>query len=149
MNVNLSLVSAIIIVAFLLFGAGITLIGMLGLLRFKSFYERLHMVSMATSWGIGGIIIASLLYSWLVEGKLVFHELILSAFMIVTTPVTLMLLSRAAMNRDYSEDWRNIPASLLVRRPKAESNNTSTQQRPLTGVLEMEHLDKDKGDWSA
>jgi len=128
-SVHLSLLSAIIIVAFLLFGAGITLIGMLGLLRFKSFYERLHMVSLATSWGIGGIIIASLLYSWLVERKLVFHELILSAFMVVTTPVTVMLLSRAVMNRDYSEDWRNIPTSLLVRRP-----NTTQEAPQLEGV---------------
>ncbi|EJF91585.1 monovalent cation/H(+) antiporter subunit G [Bartonella tamiae] len=118
MNEDLPLWLAIIIVTFLLWGSALTLIGAIGLTRAKTFYERLHMPTLGTSWGVGGIIIASMIYSTFIEHRLVIHELLLTFFILVTTPVTLMLLSRAAMHRDHTENWREISRKTLPHRPE-------------------------------
>jgi multicomponent K+:H+ antiporter subunit G len=39
------------------------------------------------------------------------HELLITAFVFVTTPVTLMLLTRATMHRDKTDDSRQLPTS--------------------------------------
>lgn len=86
-----------------LVGAGLTLIGSLGLLRFKSFYERVHAPTLGSTLGAGAILIASAIYFSVLQTRLVLHEVLIAIFMTVTTPVTLMLLVRAALHRDWSE----------------------------------------------
>ncbi len=85
---------------FLVLGAGLTLIGTIGLVRLPSFYTRLHAPTLGTSWGTAGVVIASMIVSTAVEGRPVVHELLIGFFVTVTTPVTLMLLGRAALYRD-------------------------------------------------
>jgi len=103
---------ALIIVLLLLVGSGLTLLGAVGLVSFRNFYDRLHMPTLGTSWGIGTVLIASLCYhSWL-EGHLVVRELLITVFLVVTTPVTLMMLARAAVHRG-SHEWRDLPQELL------------------------------------
>lgn len=87
-----------------LVGAGLTLTGSLGLLRFKSFYERVHAPTLGTTLGAGAILIASAIYFSVSQTRLVLHEVLIAVFMTITTPVTLMLLVRAALHRDRSED---------------------------------------------
>ena len=48
--------AALPVAAFLLIGAGLTLIGSLGLLRLRSFYDRIHAPTLGTSWGTAGIV---------------------------------------------------------------------------------------------
>ncbi|CAM1637366.1 Na+/H+ antiporter subunit G [Bartonella apihabitans] len=103
---------SIVIVFFLLLGSGLTLIGAIGLNRAKSFYDRLHMPTLGTSWGVSGIIIASIIYSTVSGHKLISHSILLAIFIIVTTPVTLMLLSRAAMQRDQSSNSTELPEKM-------------------------------------
>ncbi|WP_297326883.1 monovalent cation/H(+) antiporter subunit G [uncultured Bartonella sp.] len=112
MNEDFPLWLSIIIVLFLLFGSGLTLIGTIGLSRAKSFYDRLHMPTLGTSWGISGIIVASIIYSTLSGHRLISHSILLAIFIIVTTPVTLMLLSRAAMQRDQSSNSKELPVNM-------------------------------------
>ena len=85
---------------FLLAGAGLTLIGSIGLVRLRTFYERIHAPTLGTSWGAGGIVIASMIAFTAMESRLVVHEILIWAFVTITTPVTLMLLGRAARYRD-------------------------------------------------
>jgi multicomponent K+:H+ antiporter subunit G len=81
-------------------GAAFTLLGSIGLLRLPTFYERIHPPTLGTTFGAAFICLASLLlFSWL-ESRVVVHELILVAFVVVTTPITFTLLVRAAMRRD-------------------------------------------------
>ena len=103
---------SIVIVFFLLLGSGLTLIGAIGLNRAKNFYERLHMPTLGTSWGVSGIIIASIIYSTVSGHKLISHSILLAIFIIVTTPVTLMLLSRAVMQRDQSSNSSELPEKM-------------------------------------
>jgi multicomponent K+:H+ antiporter subunit G len=92
--------AAVPIAALLLLGAGLTLIGAIGLLRLPSFFERIHAPTLGMSWGAAGILLASMAYFSVLGGRLAVHEVLIGVFVTVTTPVTLMLLGRAALFRD-------------------------------------------------
>jgi multicomponent K+:H+ antiporter subunit G len=83
-------------------GAGLTLIGCLGLLRLDSFYRRVHAPTLGTTLGTGGILIGSMICFSALETRLVLHEILIAVFVTVTTPVTLILLVRATLNREPS-----------------------------------------------
>ena len=85
---------------FLVVGAAITLIGSLGLLRLRTFYERVHAPTLGTTLGTAFIASASMIYFSMVGMRPVLHELLIIIFVIVTTPITLMILVRAAVFRD-------------------------------------------------
>lgn len=92
--------AAIVISIFLVIGSSLTLLGNIGLVRFRSFYERLHAPTLGTSWGTAATILASMLMFSLLNSRPVLHELMVGVFMMITTPVTLILLGRAALRRD-------------------------------------------------
>lgn len=105
----LPLWAAVLISLFLLVGSGLTLIGTIGLLRLKNFYQRLHAPTLGTTLGAGGILIASIIFSLLTETRPVLHELLIAIFVTVTTPVTMMLLGRASLFRDRTEKNDDVP----------------------------------------
>jgi multicomponent K+:H+ antiporter subunit G len=84
-------------------GAVITLIGSVGLLRLQTFYARVHAPTLGTTLGAGSILIASMLFFSVLQTRFVLHEILITLFVTLTTPVTLMLLTRAAMLRDRAE----------------------------------------------
>ncbi|MFO1331827.1 MAG: monovalent cation/H(+) antiporter subunit G [Rubrivivax sp.] len=90
---------AVLAALLVLAGAVLTLIGTLGLLRLRSFYARVHAPTMGTTLGAGCMLIASILLFSALESRPVLHEIAIGVFMTLTTPVTLMLLLRAAMQR--------------------------------------------------
>ncbi len=91
-------------------GSGLTLLGTIGLVRLNSFYDRLHAPTLGTSWGTLGIALASVILFSTLEQRPVIHELLIGLFVMLTTPVTLMLLGRAALHRDRAEGSRVVPA---------------------------------------
>jgi multicomponent K+:H+ antiporter subunit G len=93
----------------ILAGAAMTLVGSIGLLRLRRFYERVHAPTLATTLGIGSVLIASMLYFSVQQSRLVLHELLITVFVVVTTPVTLMVLTRAALYRDRREGDPDVP----------------------------------------
>jgi multicomponent K+:H+ antiporter subunit G len=97
-------------VAFLVVaGSSLALLGTIGLLRLRLFYDRLHAPTLGTSWGIGAIVLGSmLLFSWL-DSRPVLHEALIGIFVIVTTPATYLLLGRAAIHRDRAKGSANLP----------------------------------------
>jgi len=82
------------------FGAALALVGSFGLLRLPTFYERVHPPTMGTTGGAGLILVASMLLFSALESRIVLGEIVIAVFMVVTTPVTYMLLMRAAVHRD-------------------------------------------------
>ena len=94
--------AAVLTALFVLGGAGLTLIGSLGLLRLDNFYRRVHAPTLGTTLGAGGILIGSMLCFSVLETRLVLHEILIALFVTVTTPVTLILLVRATLSRDPS-----------------------------------------------
>lgn len=106
---DLPLWAALLIAFFLLIGAGLALIGSFGLYRLRNFYDRIHAPTLGTSWGTAGIILASVIYFSVVESRLVLHQLLIGVFVTATTPVTLILLSRAALYRDRVAGNPDVP----------------------------------------
>jgi multicomponent K+:H+ antiporter subunit G len=84
----------------LVVGGSMTLIGALGLLRLPSFYQRIHGPAIIVTLGAGGVLLASMLYFTALQARLAMHEVIIVAFIFMTTPVVSMLLMRAAIYRD-------------------------------------------------
>lgn len=101
--------AALLTALLLVLGAGLALVGSIGLLRLGSFYERIHAPTLGSTLGIGFVLIASMLFFSVLESRLVVHELLITALMVVTTPITLMLLARAALYRDRTEGNDEVP----------------------------------------
>lgn len=104
----------------LLVGAGLALIGSFGLVRFRNFYDRIHAPTLGTTLGIGSVLVGSMLFFTVMEGRAVLHELLIAVFMVLTTPVTLMLLARAALYRDRREGRLDVPRASPGRGPEGD-----------------------------
>jgi multicomponent K+:H+ antiporter subunit G len=83
----------------LIVGGLLVVIGSLGLLRMPDFYARMHPPTMGTTLGTGCVLIASMLVSSAVAGRPVIHEILITLFLVMTTPVSAMTLMTAAMAR--------------------------------------------------
>ena len=109
------LIVAIPVAFFVVLGATLTLIGALGFARLTSFYDRLHAPTLATSWGTASVMIASSLMFSFIDGRAIIHEFVIGACIILTTPVTLMMLGRAALMRDRAERSDALPEEMHIR----------------------------------
>jgi multicomponent K+:H+ antiporter subunit G len=84
-------------------GAAITFVGSLGLLQLQSFYKRVHAPTLGTTLGTACVALASMIYFSALGSRPVLHELLIVVFVTTTTPITLMVLVRAAAFRDKTE----------------------------------------------
>jgi multicomponent K+:H+ antiporter subunit G len=103
--------AALLTALLVLVGAAVTLIGSLGLLRLGNFYARIHAPTLGTTLGMASILAGSALCFSVLEVRPVVHEILIAVFVTLTTPVTLMLLVRAALYRDRTEGSRDVPAA--------------------------------------
>jgi multicomponent K+:H+ antiporter subunit G len=108
---DLPMWAATLTALFVLFGAAVSLIGALGLLRLRTFYERMHAPTLGTTIGAASILIGSMFCFSVLQSRIVIHEILILLFVTVTTPVTLMLLARTALYRDRSEGITSVPRS--------------------------------------
>ncbi|MDT9601061.1 monovalent cation/H(+) antiporter subunit G [Sphingosinicella rhizophila] len=101
--------AALLVALLVVAGAAITLVGSFGLLRLKSFYERVHSPTLGTTAGTALIILGSMLCFSVVQTKPLVHELLIALLVTLTTPVTLMMLVRAAIYRDRTSGSEAVP----------------------------------------
>ena len=92
--------ATILTATLLIAGAAVTLVGSLGLLRFSGFYQRAHAPTLGTTLAPIFIATTSIVYFSTLGIRPVLHELLIIVFVITTTPITLMVLVRAARFRD-------------------------------------------------
>jgi len=83
----------------LLLGSLFALIGALGLYKLPDFYMRLHGPTKATTLGVGGVVIASMIFFSNQNGSLSLHELLITLFLFLTAPVSAHILAKAAMQQ--------------------------------------------------
>jgi multicomponent K+:H+ antiporter subunit G len=93
-------VAALLVLA----GALVACLGSFGLLRLRTFYERVHPPTMGTTLGTALVLAGSILHFSMLGSRPVIHEILIGAMMVVTTPVTYMLLVRAALRRDGADE---------------------------------------------
>lgn len=79
-------------------GAVLTLIGSIGLYKLPDFYMRLHGPTKASTLGVGGILIASMIYFSLRHEGLSLHEFLITLFLFITAPIGAHLMSKAAIH---------------------------------------------------
>jgi multicomponent K+:H+ antiporter subunit G len=91
--------AALLVSVLVLAGAALTLIGCIGLLRLPTFFQRIHAPTLGTTLGTGAILIASMLFFTVAEGRPVVHEVLIAMFLTMTTPVSFILLAKAARHR--------------------------------------------------
>jgi multicomponent K+:H+ antiporter subunit G len=125
----------ILISVLLVGGACFGLVGSVGLLKLTDTMQRLHAPTKATTLGVGSALIGSMAAFALFEGKLSWHELMITLFLLLTAPVTGNLLAKAhihrAIQRDQlpetgvSDDWATFdtdgPSRLLPDIAEAEA----------------------------
>lgn len=87
------------VIAFLIIlGGAFALIGSWGLARLPSLMSRLHGPTKATTLGVGGCLIASMLYfpthglSWSA------HELLITLFLFITAPISANMIAKASLH---------------------------------------------------
>ena len=95
----MSLLIELLVCFFLLLGSFFALVGSIGMLRFRDFYMRLHGPSKATTLGVGGILLASMLYFSFAQQGLLVHELLITMFLVISAPVSAYMLSAAAKRK--------------------------------------------------
>jgi multicomponent K+:H+ antiporter subunit G len=93
----------------LVIGSLFALTGAIGLLRMREFLTRFHTPALGTSLGTLCILGASVLVFSAVGGRPVVHEILIYVFLIITAPVTAMLLVRAALYRKRERPLAHTP----------------------------------------
>ena len=94
----MSTIIEMLVALFVLLGAAFAFIGSLGLARLPDFFMRLHGPTKATTLGVGGVIIGSVLHFSTRGDGLSLHEVLISLFLFITAPVSAHMLAKAALH---------------------------------------------------
>ncbi len=97
MDQDLSLLAELLVAFFLVIGGFFALVGSIGLIRLQNTLQRLHAPTKATTVGVGGALIGSMLYFLLIENQLSFHELLITLFLFLTAPITANFIAKTYM----------------------------------------------------
>jgi multicomponent K+:H+ antiporter subunit G len=88
-----------IVSVLLLLGSIFTLIGAIGLARLPDFYMRLHGPTKSTTLGVGGVVLASVVYFSTHNDFASLHELLIPAFLFLTAPISAHMLAKAGIQQ--------------------------------------------------
>ncbi len=99
-------------------GSSLALIGSYGFARLRTFYDRLHAPTLGTTWGTGAVALASMALFSILGSRLVVHEALIAVFVLITAPVTMILLGRAAFHRDEAKDRQSHADSEAAPEPR-------------------------------
>lgn len=110
-EVALPLWAEVLIAALVLGGATIALLGSLGLVRLKSYFERVHAPSIIATMGCWLIMWATFVFFTATGQGLALHALLIAVLIAVTVPITTIFLMRAALFR-ARRAGRDVPPSV-------------------------------------
>ena len=78
-------------------GAGFALVGSLGLVKLSDFFRRLHGPTKAATLGVGGVMLASMVYFSVRGESPSLHEVLITLFVFMTAPISAHLLIKSAL----------------------------------------------------
>lgn len=87
------------VVLLLVMSGVFTLAAAVGVLRFKTFFQRLHPPALAFSFSAWCVSLATILYFSVQQGGLALHAWLIIIFLSLTVPVTTILLARTELFR--------------------------------------------------
>lgn len=99
----MELIFEILVTFFLIVSGVFGLVGSIGLVKLPDPMSRLHAPTKATTLGVGGVLIASILHSVLIEGHLSLHELLITLFLFLTAPITAHFIAKAHIHRNLKD----------------------------------------------
>ena len=70
-------------------------VGSYGLIKLKDTVQRLHAPTKATTLGVGGVLIASMIFFYAKTGHISVHELLITLFLFLTAPITANFIAKA------------------------------------------------------
>jgi multicomponent K+:H+ antiporter subunit G len=88
----------IAIAALILLGGAFALIGSWGLARLPGLMARLHGPTKATTLGVGGCLVASMLYFPAQGMEFSVHELLVTLFLFITAPISANMVAKAYLH---------------------------------------------------
>lgn len=103
----MNLLAEILVSFFLLVSGVFGLVGSFGLVKLRNTMQRLHAPTKATTLGVGGVLIASMLYFLLVKGSFSFHELLITLFLFLTAPITANFIAKTYLS--VNVDRKDLP----------------------------------------
>ena len=99
--------------ALLVLGGVFALVGAIGMLRFPDFFMRLHAPTKATTLGVGGVLLASMVLSW-GRGETGLQALLVTLFMFITAPVSANLMAQAALHLGLASQAGPAPGTAVA-----------------------------------
>jgi multicomponent K+:H+ antiporter subunit G len=94
----MSIVTESVVVVLVLVGASFTLIGSIGLARLPDLYSRLHGPTKSTTVGVGATLLGSATFFSAQNAAPSFHEILVTAFLFITAPVSAHLVVKTALH---------------------------------------------------
>lgn len=104
----------ILISVLLVIGGTFGVIGSYGLVKLPDPMTRLHAPTKAATLGVGGVLLASLLWFAFFSAAPSWHELLIVLFIFITAPITGLMIAKSHIHRSWQ--WHELPS------PKPDEN---------------------------
>ncbi|MEM6890075.1 MAG: Na+/H+ antiporter subunit G [Pseudomonadota bacterium] len=95
---TLDLLAPYAVALFLLIGAGFSLVGAIGLVKFNDPMTRLHAPTKIGTVGIGAMLVASILHSYVLANGSI-HEYLILVFLFVTAPISAQFICKVHIHK--------------------------------------------------
>ena len=133
MSAGVSVAEAIVSLLIVI-GSGFALVGSWGLVRLPSLMERLHAPTKATTLGLGAVLVASVVYFQLLQGEWTTHELLISAFLFLTAPISANMIAKVHLHRLRRKEPTEPPGPAGEPAPPSPAANWATHEAPHRGT---------------
>lgn len=110
----------VLISVHLVVGGVFLVIGAFGLVKLPDEMTRLHAPTKATTLGVGGTLIASMLFFWGVQNNVSIHEVLVTLFLFLTAPITAHFIAKAYLHKNQG---------VKVQTPKVPSNGLGSEKK--------------------
>ena len=100
----MSFIAEILISAFLVISGLFGLIGSYGLVKLPDQMTRMHAPTKAATLGVGGVLLASMLWFAFFGEQASLHELLIALFVFMTAPITGLMIAKTNMHLGWNAD---------------------------------------------
>jgi multicomponent K+:H+ antiporter subunit G len=105
----MSLVAELLISLALVVSGVFGFVGSYGLVKLRNTLQRLHAPTKATTLGVGGVLIASMIFFYAETGHVSVHEVLITVFLLLTAPITANFIAKTFIAKNLRPD--DLPSS--------------------------------------